>query len=210
MKDLGWTAFFALLVCVIAVFYLGKEKDGSAVLVQDEYMDMGSPEVADPSGSASTKMQAVDEENLDFYAKPPARNSARASSRESQPYTVSSEGSTRIYTKKAAKKENEYKTAKASTGFAVTAATTAKQEAAKRLNEKAIAAEKKLISEKKRSSSSFISSEKKLKEALKKEDLRTANKAAEEMEEELGVNTKFTASKPGEKLPENPLTRKRH
>lgn len=200
MKDLGWTAFFALLVCVIAVYYLGKDKNGPAVLVQDEYVESEASLAPDRPAARAEGMTNIEEENLDFYAKPPARKQVRDQVREPSKVNRSSGGSTAstVY----------YPKKKAATSYA-SAATLAKQEAARKMNEKAVAAEKQLAAEKKRSSASFVSAEKKLKHALEKEDLREANKAAEEMEKELGVKVEFAPAKPGEKLPDNPLTRKK-
>ncbi|MBK6621272.1 MAG: hypothetical protein IPG32_10495 [Saprospirales bacterium] len=207
MKDLGWTAFFALLFCVVVVYYLGKDKNGAAVMVHDEYVE--SEASMSPTGGPE-----VNEENLDFYAKPSSKKTSKEATRESERVRKSSEESSSYSTvyppkNKEAKRENEYKSSKVETSYATTA-TTAKQDAARRLNEKAISAEKKLAAEKKRNSSSYVSSEKKLKNALKEEDISTANKAAGEMEEELGVELKFAPSKPGEKLPDNPFHKKRN
>jgi len=209
MKDLGWTAFFALLVCVIAVYYLGKGKDGPAVLITDEYAGSEASMVPDRTAAPAAGFSDVDEENLDFYAKPPARKPVREPSKVNRSSGGSAAPSTYYSNKRAEQRDREAKPAKATTSYA-SAATLAKQEAARKANERAVAAEKKLAEEKKRKSESFVSAEKKLKHALQEEDLRTANKAAREMEKELGVDVEFAPAKPGEKLPDNPLTRKKH
>ena len=209
MKDLGWTAFFALLVCVIAIFYLGKEKDGSAVLVTDDYQYMEVPSEAEPPAEPVVQNPRIREENLDFYPKTSARESERVSrANKSTPAPVASKKSS---SRKSAREDSDHYTAKAATSsVTVATASAAKREAARKLNERAVAEEKNLAMEKKRSSASFQSAEKKLKNAIKKEDFQAANEAASEMEEELGVEVKFQPKKSGEKLPENPLFRKRN
>ena len=200
MKDLGWTAFFALLIGVLAIFYLGREKNDGAYL-HDGYTDTEYSEENEPP---SVSISEINEDNMDFYAKPSA--SARKKARESSAGTATSSSNSRTQSK-----SSEYKTAKATTTvYMPTASSASKREAARRLNEKAAAAEKQLQAEKKRKSPSFVAAEKKLKEALASEDFHAANKAADDMEKELGAAVEFTASKPGDKLPANPLYKKRN
>ncbi|MBK7408328.1 MAG: hypothetical protein IPL49_16525 [Saprospirales bacterium] len=203
MKDLGWTAFFALLVGVIAIFYLGREKNDGAYL-RDGYVDTEYSEENEPP---SVSISEINEDNMDFYAKPSA--SARAKAKKSSAGTTAADTHSR--TQQESREANEYKTAKATTTvYAPTASSASKREAARKLNEKAAAAEKRLQEEKKRKSPSYVAAEKKLKDALASEDFNAANKAAAEMEKELGAAVEFTATKPGDKLPENPLYKKRN